>query len=232
MKRYVGALIGVFWVVSADIYSQETPLLQQDTVFVKHDSLTLGDSDIRTFDAGVKPFAKSKKSSFKPNPTTAVILSAVLPSAGQIYNGKYWKLPIVYGGILGCMYAINWNSTQKNNYQDAYTSFTQGNLADDAAWRAYKYYSYPDDPAEWTDQRRTSFTNSLRSKRNFYRRQWELSWIVTVAVYGVFMIDSYVDAKLFAFDVSDDLSINIQPTFFEKTVYNPATVGLHLSLNF
>lgn len=57
---------------------------------------------------------------FKPNPTKAVILSAILPGLGQIYNKAYWKLPIVYGGFMGCIYAITWNNKNYKDYSTAY----------------------------------------------------------------------------------------------------------------
>ncbi len=57
---------------------------------------------------------------FKPNPTKALLYSAIIPGLGQIYNRKYWKLPIIYGGLMGCMYAITWNNKNYEDYSDAY----------------------------------------------------------------------------------------------------------------
>ncbi|GHT06524.1 hypothetical protein AGMMS49525_14870 [Bacteroidia bacterium] len=221
MKQYILALIGGFLAVSAAVHAQETPVLQPDAVFMEQDSLFVDMGDKMTFE-----------DSFKPVPTKSVIYSAIFPGLGQIYNRKYWKLPIVYGGFLGCMYAITWNNTQKVSYSDAYRDFMNGNTANDAAWRAYKYYSYDDDPSKWSDQQRSSFAYALRSKKDFFRRNYELSWIITAGLYGLCMIDAYVDAKLFDFDVSDNISMRVQPTFFERTAYNPRTLGVHLSVNF
>ena len=56
---------------------------------------------------------------FKPDPKKAVLL-ALVPGLGQIYNQKYWKLPIVYGGLMGCMYAVTWNNRNYKDYSTAY----------------------------------------------------------------------------------------------------------------
>jgi hypothetical protein len=232
LKRTILALIGGFLAVSTAVYAQEIPVLQSDTAFMEQDSLSIGAGDIMTFEDSLTFAPARLPKHFKPNPTKAVIYSAIFPGLGQIYNRKYWKLPIVYGGFLGCVYAITWNNMQKNNYTDAYRDFTKGNTAADAAWRPYKYYSYPEDLKDWSDQQKTSFANSLRSKKDFYRRYYELSWIISAGLYGLCMIDAYVDAKLFDFDVSEDISMHVQPTLFERTAYNPRTLGVHLSLTF
>ena len=69
-------------------------------------------SQVKTKEIDMEPF--------KPNPTKAVIFSAILPGLGQIYNKAYWKLPIVYGGFMGCIYAITWNNRNYKDYSAAY----------------------------------------------------------------------------------------------------------------
>ena len=75
---------------------------------------------------------------FKPNPTKAVILSAILPGLGQIYNKAYWKLPIVYGGFMGCIYAITWNNKNYKDYSTAYFDLM------------YDVKNNADDPSKWS----------------------------------------------------------------------------------
>ena len=67
------------------------------------------------------------KPQWVPNPNKAIWLSLVIPGAGQIYNRKYWKLPIVYGGFVGCVYALNWNSQMYNDYTQAYLDIMDDN---------------------------------------------------------------------------------------------------------
>jgi len=171
------------------------------------------------------------KKAFVPNPKKAILYSAIFPGLGQIYNRKYWKLPIVYGGFLGCVYAITWNNTQYTGYKSAYSDFLNPN-PDANSWLAYKYYGYSDDPAEWTTQQRDAFTTALKNKKDYFRRYRDLSYIIAVGLYAICMIDAYVDAQLFEFDISEDLSFRLNPMIFEKTTNNSRSFGLQCSFTF
>ncbi|GBU07576.1 hypothetical protein AwDysgo_09070 [Bacteroidales bacterium] len=167
---------------------------------------------------------------FKPDATKALVYSAIFPGLGQIYNRKYWKLPLVYGGFLGCVYAISWNSSQYNGYKQAYGDFVN-NTGD--SWYPYiPLYLQDSDPSTWDSSTKSRFTNTLKLHRDYHRRNRDLSYIVTVAMYALCMIDAYVDAQLFDFDVSDNLAIKIQPAIFEKTQRNAAAIGFNCSFNF
>jgi len=170
---------------------------------------------------------------FKPDSKKAVIYSALLPGLGQIYNRKYWKLPLVYGSFLGCVYAITWNGAQYNGYKSAFKDFISGVPREDSAWKDYLYGSYLNTPDSlWSSSMRGSFSSALKNAKNYYRRYRELSWFITIGVYGLCIIDAYVDSQLFDFDISPDLSMQVMPVLFDRTAGNKRTVGIRLSIDF
>ncbi len=170
-----------------------------------------------------KKQAKTKKrSNFQPNPTKA-LLWAIVPSGGQIYNRKYWKIPIVYAGAAALTYAIWWNGSYYNKYLKAYVS-----LADDDPSTNFFVEMLPTgQTAETVD--RTWFLSALNTKQLNYRRNRDLAIIGAVAFYGLTFLDAYVDAQLYDFDISPDLSLRIKPSFTTDT--NPA-LGVSCQLRF
>ena len=186
----------------------------------------------------ISPASKSlgkdfNKEAFKPNPTKAVIYSAIFPGLGQIYNKKYWKLPIVYGGFLGLSYAISWNGRYYNDYSDAYKAI----MSDDprspensAVW--LPFFGSNVDLSTITDADIVRYQTSFKNKKNYYRRYRDLSIIGTVALYALCMIDAYVDAQLFDFDISPDLSFRVVPAVISTDRLSSQSLGVQLSLNF
>jgi hypothetical protein len=172
-----------------------------------------------------------EKKKFAPDPNKALIYSAIFPGLGQVYNRKYWKLPIIYGGLLGCTYAITWNGNQYSGYKKAYRDFADEDETTNF-WRAYRPYSYPENLDEWPADKKQWFSSALKSKRDYYRRYRDLSIIISVGVYAICMIDAYVDAQLFSFDISPDLSMRIDPVFYERTNINSRSLGMQLSFTF
>lgn len=162
--------------------------------------------------------------SFSPNPTKAVIYSAILPGLGQIYNRKYWKLPLVYGGFMGCIYAISFNNRYYQDYSNAYMDL----MDDDPTTQSYRDIV----PANYVISDTTWFSGVLKRKKDFYRRNRDLSYIITVGLYFIWMIDAYVDAQLFDFDISPDLSLRVEPAIFEPTRYSRRGFGVQLSFSF
>lgn len=149
---------------------------------------------------------ESKKDSLRPphSSTKAIILSAVLPGTGQIYNKKYWKVPIIYAGLGALIYSISFSNKNYHTYKDAYIARTDSDpLTTD------NYPRYTDD--------------NLRSLFEYYRRNRDLSYILAGTVYVLNILDAYVDAELFYFDVSDDLSINYSPFIMNSQQGN--TIG-------
>ncbi|GHT59790.1 hypothetical protein AGMMS50239_07240 [Bacteroidia bacterium] len=169
---------------------------------------------------------------FKPDPTRAILYSAIVPGLGQIYNRKYWKLPLVYGSFIGCFYAITWNNSQYNGYKKAFVEFSETAENAGGSWQDYTPPSYPDNINEWTAEQKNQFSSSLKAKKDYYRYYRDMSWIITVGVYAVWIIDAYVDAQLFDFDVSPDLSMRAVPVLFDKTPVSSRTFGLQLCFTF
>lgn len=147
---------------------------------------------------------------FKPSPKKAVLYSALFPGLGQIYNKKYWKLPILYGGFVGVSYAITWNNSHYQDYFNAYKDILDDN-PETNSW--HNLVPYGRDP-ESIDK--NWFTGVLKDRKNYFRYYRDLSIIIGVALYGLGIVDAYVDAQLFEFDVSPDLSLKIEPVMMQK----------------
>lgn len=168
---------------------------------------------------------------FNPNSTKAILYSSIIPGLGQIYNRKYWKLPLVYGSFIGCYYAINWNNSQYVGYKRAFMDFNDSDEGT-TSWMDYVPSSYPKDFGDWTADQKSRFGSRLQSSKDYYRYYRDMSWIITIGVYAVWIVDAYVDAQLFDFDVSPDLSIRAAPVFFDKTPVNSRSFGLQLCFTF
>ncbi len=124
----------------------------------------------------------------------AALYSAILPGAGQVYNKKYWKPPILYAGFIALGYSIDFNNRNYQTFKRAYRLRIDG----DSTTIDDYVNIYPD-------------ANALLVRKDYYRRTRDLMWIITSAVYILNIIDAYVDAQLSDFDISDDLSLNAQP---------------------
>lgn len=163
---------------------------------------------------------------FNPSPTRAVWLSALFPGLGQVYNRRYWKLPIVVGGFLGLTYATTWNNKMLKDYQRAYLDI----MDNDPSTNSYMDFFPP--TTQESDIDRTWLTNLLKSRKDFYRRNRDLCIIGMVGVYLLAMVDAYVDASLSHFDITPDLSIDVAPTLIPDTRNKLPGVGMTWALNF
>ena len=181
-------------------------------------------------------FSKKKKteqdwSTWRPDPKRALWLALVIPGGGQIYNRKYWKLPLVYGGFIGCMYAINWNNTMYKDYSQAYIDL----MDNDPNTQSYNQFLHLGMKIT-TEADKKRFEDIFRKRKDKYRRWRDLSFFVMLGVYALSVIDAYVDAELSVFDISDDLSLKVEPTIINnRSSSNPldaSSVGLQCSLNF
>ena len=170
---------------------------------------------------------------WKPDPMRAVWLGAILPGAGQIYNRSYWKLPIVYGGFMGCIYAITWTNNQYVGYKDAYRDIyydIQNGTVSDSPDKSYNAIL----PEGYTIQSMggaSTYQSRLKEWQNTSRRNRDLSILVTVAVYALSLIDAYVDAQLFDFDISNDLSLNVTPQLYYD-LHTQRTAEVKLAIQF
>ena len=152
----------------------------------------------------------------KPDAIKAVWLGAIFPGAGQMYNKSYWKLPIVYGAFMGCGYAIHWNNNRYTNYKiaylDLYNDIQDGTVTDDPSKSYIAVMPEGYDMARVGGESR--WLNTLQNQQNIYRRYRDYSILATVIVYALSLIDAYVDAQLFDYDISPDLSLNIEPQIY------------------
>lgn len=165
---------------------------------------------------------------FNPDPKRAVWLSALFPGLGQIYNRRYWKLPIVVGGFMGLGYATSWNNGMLDDYTRAYRDL----MDSDPSTRSYMNL-FPSTTREET-LNKTWLENVLRSRKNYYRRNRDLCIICIIGVYLIAMVDAYVDASLSHFDISPDLSIDWAPTLIPSNYGRDVkpSVGLQWAFRF
>lgn len=153
-----------------------------------------------------KPLKQKRDwATWKPDPKRALWLSLVIPGAGQIYNRKFWKLPIVYGGIIGCAYAMSWNNQMYMDYSQAYLDI----MDDDPATKSYTQFLHLGAQIDPSNEER--YKQIFKARKDKYRRWRDLSFFVMLGVYALSVIDAYVDAQLSQFDISDDLSLRIEP---------------------
>lgn len=139
----------------------------------------------------------------------ASVLSTIIPGAGQVYNKKYWKVPIIYASLATSIYFINENQNKFNSYKDAYIQRENGGIDD-----YYELYN----------------NSQLITIMDYYQRNRDVSYIITAAVYLLNIVDASVDAHLLDFDVSDDLTVSYSPSFI-NTPYGKNT-SLSLTMNF
>lgn len=129
------------------------------------------------------------------SPKKATIMSACLPGLGQVYNRKYWKVPVLYAGLGGVGYSIYFNNKYYQDFRKAYIARTDNLL-------------------ETTDEYPRYSATNLLDLRNYYRHNLELSVIILTAVYILNIVDASVDAHLYDFDISNDLSMSFQPALW------------------
>ncbi len=164
---------------------------------------------------------------FKPNPTKATWLAVVIPGGGQIYNRKYWKLPIVYGGFVGCLYAYNWNNQMYSDYRQAYLDIMDSDPNSDS----YKDFFRPGYDFE---KNKEYLTELFKKRKDRYRRWRDLSVFAFIGVYALSVIDAYVDAQLASFDISENLNITVEPEMFHNNLgrMDKGYYGVNCSINF
>ena len=187
------------------------------------------DSLQKTVDT-IKP-ETDKWSEWRPDPKRSLWLALVIPGGGQIYNRKYWKLPIVYGGFIGCLYAMNWNNMMYKDYSQAYLDLVDN----DPSTQSYNQFLHLGKKIT-TEAEKNQYRDIFKKRKDKYRRWRDLSFFVMVGVYALSVIDAYVDAELSVFDISDDLSLRVEPTIINNhSSANPldaSSVGLQCSLSF
>jgi len=171
------------------------------------------------------------------SPRKATIYSAVAPGLGQIYNKKYWKAPVVYAGFGVLVYFVIFNTTNYNEFKNGILDFTDTIPGTDSYLNLISDKLDPStfDPVLHPDTYNPSsavwFEDQLKNGMSYYRRNRDLSYIGMGLWYILNVIDATVDAHLFDYDVSDDLSLHIQPRI-RRSPYSYETFGLTVTFQF
>lgn len=167
---------------------------------------------------------------WRPNPKRAMWLAIVIPGAGQIYNRKYWKIPIVYGGFVGCAYALRWNNQMYKDYSQAYLDI----MDDDPNTQSYNQFLHLGNKIDESNIQR--YQNLFKKRKDKFRRWRDMSVFCLIGVYALSIIDAYVDASLSEFDISKDLSMKIEPAVMgderSRSPFKHNALGVNCSITF
>jgi len=172
------------------------------------------------------PYGFDGKKIFNPDPTRAVWMSALCPGLGQIYNRRYWKLPIIVAGFMGLGYGTSWNNDQYRDYSNAYMDLMSG----DPDKKSYMDFFPPNTDESSLDKE--WLKSVMKTRKDYYRRNRDLCIICMVAVYLLSMIDAYVDAELAHFDISPDLSMDVSPGISADPVTRKYSIGMNWAFTF
>ena len=153
-------------------------------------------------------------SKWTPDPQRALWLALVIPGGGQIYNRKYWKLPLVYGGFMGCIYAMRWNNMMYKDYAQAYLDI----MDNDPGTASYNKFLHLG--RQITPENESRYKEIFKKRKDRFRRYRDLSFFVMLGVYAISVIDAYVDAELSVFDLSKDLSLKVKPAVIGNSMLN------------
>ncbi|MGL5681474.1 MAG: DUF5683 domain-containing protein [Marinifilaceae bacterium] len=188
----------------------------------------------------LKPLEFKEKKPHSPHKAT--IMAMVLPGSAQIYNGQWWKVPILYGGVAGTLYGLTWNNHRFKDYRDAFIEYNQF-LLDRAenpetpypskpAWdKIKKPFDVETDPYLQTESGQKWFLNILKNRKTSFKRNRDLCYIIMAGIYALNIIDACVFAHFYDFEIDDNLSMHLRPS----STYHPisgGTVGLTLTFNF
>ena len=142
------------------------------------------------------------------DPKKATMLSAILPGAGQVYNGKTWKVPILYAGILTDVYFIQYNHKRYERFRDALFALDKG------------------EPNQFPSLNRAALVRNV----DYWRQNRDLTLLLMLGIYALNLVDANVDAHLSGFDISEDLTLKIAPQI--GTLSASSTTGFSLTLQF
>ena len=205
-------------------------LAPMDSIVVADTKSLLSDTASMVVKKQRKEKVKRDWNTWTPDPQRALWLALVIPGAGQIYNRKYWKLPIIYGGFMGCIYALTWNNMMYKDYSQAYLDI----MDSDPGTASYNKFLHLGRTVTKDNEER--YKQLFKSRKDKYRRWRDMSFFVMLGVYAISVIDAYVDAELSVFDISKDLSLKVEPTVIPNmNGGNPLqaqSIGVNCCLNF
>ena len=138
------------------------------------------------------------------SPKKAAIYSAILPGSGQIYTNKYWKVPVIYSGIIASVYFIRENHNNYTLYKSTAINRINGDNSDNL---------------QYSD-------SELITLKNFYRRNRDVSYLSLVGLYLLNIMDAYINAHLYKYDISDNISLDIDPIFNKQAMQLSFTLNL------
>lgn len=225
---------GMMPAMSQDVRQDTIPTMQEvDSTFIAP-PLIVPEMDTIATSVVITDSVPAKKkrdwNTWRPNPKRAMWLAIVLPGAGQIYNRKYWKLPIFYGGFVGCLYALSWNGQMYHDYSQAYVDL----MDNDPNTQSYNDFLHLGTTIN--ESNKAHYQEIFRKRKDRYRKWRDLSVFALIGVYALSVIDAYVDASLSEFDISDDLSLRVAPTIInDQSSRNPvksSAIGVGCSLSF
>ena len=229
--KYIILIIPILLIgtgTQASGYRLEFPTMSRDTI-IDTDSLSFEGTEV----------LKVKKDRGPHSAKKATYMAMILPGSGQVYNGQWWKLPILYGGIGATVYGLTWNMKYFKKYRTAFVDYTEyiNKKEEDPDT------PYPTNPSwdklmmpgrnasDFNASQRKRLQEQLKTKKDNYKRNRDLLYIVSGAIYVIQIIDATVFAHFYDFEIDDNLSMNVRPS----TGFTPVsggTVGLTLTFNF
>ncbi|NDV57219.1 DUF5683 domain-containing protein [Bacteroides sp. 519] len=247
IKRYnlnVALLFGILLIAGIDVFAQQT-IVPNDSLVVDPAFTAVADSLKQLNEANLEELEKVEDiiddrqlttlaadsittqppaKVWIPDANRATWLAVVFPGGGQIYNRKYWKLPIIYGGFAGCAYALNWNNNMFKDYSQAYLDIMDG----DPNTKSYEDLFR----ATGITEGESSYSQRIKRGKDRFRRYRDMSIFAFIGVYLISIIDAYVDAELSNFDIGPDLSMRIEPTIISDKRFYSNAIGLQWSIRF
>lgn len=184
------------------------------------DSLT---TDLKEKGVVVETASFEKRTINPLAPSKAAFYSAVFPGLGQIYNKRYWKVPLVYGAIGGGIYAYSFNNTEYNRVRDAFKRRRAG-FTDD------EFFPLNDGTIDPANPRISD--TALQDAQERFQRDRDLWLLLTIAFYALNIIDANVDAHLKQYNVSEDLAMDIKPFLELNSVTSNANYGFAMVIKF
>ena len=196
----------------------------EDKIVVAKDMAEAEDSVMTVVTA--PGYTMDGRKEFNPDPTRAVWMSALFPGLGQIYNRRYWKLPIITAGFMGLGYGTSWNARMHSEYSTAYADL----MDDDPDTKSYMDFFPPTVDESSLDE--NWLKQVFKSRKDYYRRNRDLCIICCVGLYLLCMVDAYVDASLSHFDISPNLSMDVAPAIIATPGRGKPTPALTWALTF
>lgn len=224
-EKFVLCFLAFLFLIPPGAYAGRSNFEDADAPVADADSTVYLDVKTVLIDPD-SPYGLDGKIEFNPDPTRAVWLSALFPGLGQVYNRRYWKLPIIVGGFMALGYGTSWNNGQYQDYSRAYRDL----LGNDPTAKSYMEFFPPTIKEEDLDK--SWLTSVMKSRKDFYRRNRDLCIICMVGVYLLCMVDAYVDAQLSHFDISPDLSMDVSPAVIIEPGFRRPQIGLNWGFTF